>query len=242
MGVLAQRDVAYFNEKGTPICGAQRNNQPLGTRCQKAPVKGMLRCTKHGGKSLRGAAVPHYKDGRKSRYTGVHRLQERADAALADPEYLSMRPELALIDAMLAERWDTLEDGGNDDRWASLEKQFLDLRSAMESGDVRKTRSMLVVIEDVIEKGGAEALARQEIRELIKDRQRLAESMQKTMISLHQTVTVDQTIQMLQEVIHIVSGTVEDRKQVSEVMRKIMALTEAGGGGDAIVRREVVSV
>lgn len=239
MGILAKTGVAYYNADGKQICGAQRNNKP-GVRCQATPLKGSLRCAKHGGKALKGSAVPAYKDGSYSRYVGTHQLQQRLDRALADPEYLSLRPELALVDAMLAERWETLEQGGNDDLWGILEKQFLDFKAAMASGDVRKMRAVLVQIEDTVGKGNNEALARQEVRELIRDRQRLAESMQKTMIALKQTMTVAETIQMLREVLVIVSNTVSDRREVSEVMRKIVALTEQKGG-EAPPIAEVVS-
>lgn len=241
MGSLAKRGVAYFNEDGKPICGAQRSGMP-GVRCQRLPMKGTLRCPKHGGKSLKGEVAPAYKDGRYlNRYNGAHRLQARMESALADPEYLSLRPELAMIDAMLSERWERLEEGGNDDLWNTLEKQFLQFKGAMASGDVRKMRSTISDIEHTVSLGSSEALARQEIRELIKDRQRLAESMQKTLISLKQTVTVEQTILMLQEVIHIVSGTVSDRKEVSEVMRKIVAVTQRKGEELPVPTREVVT-
>lgn len=224
--VLAKPGVAYFDQNGKPICGAQRNNQPYGTRCMARPVKGAIRCKKHGGEALRGPATPQYKDGRQSRYVGVHRLQQRADAALADPDFLSLRPELALIDAMLAERWETLEQGGNDDLWEVLEKQVMAFKGAMAAGDVRKMRSTISDIEHTVGKGNSEAQARKEVRELIKDRQRLAESMQKTIVNLKQTVTVQQTIELLQQVIMLIAETVSDRKEVSEVMRKIAALTE----------------
>lgn len=240
MGILAKPDVAYFNEDGKAICGAQRNNMP-GVRCQRPPLSGSLRCHKHGGKSLKGEVSPSYKDGRMSRYSGANRLQQRLDAALADPEYLSLRPELALIDAMLADRWENLEAGGNDDLWSILETQFQQFKGAMASGDVRKMRATISDIEHTVSKGSSEALARQEIRELIRDRQRLAESMQKTLVTLKQTVTVEQTIQLLHRVINIVAETVDDRRQVSEVMRKIVALTQSGGIDTPEPTREVVS-
>lgn len=241
MGVMAKPDVAYYNEKGKQICGAQRNNMP-GVRCQAPPLTGSLRCRKHGGTALKGPAAGAYKDGRSSRYVGIHRLQDRFESALTDTDYLSLRPELALIDAMLAERWETLEQGGNDDLWGILEKQFQDFKGAMASGDVRKMRATISDIEHTVSLGSSEALARQEIRDLIRDRQRLAESMQKTLINLKQTVTVEQTVQMLQQVIRIIGDTVDDRRQVSEVMRKIMALTQAKGAEGIVPTREVVSI
>lgn len=229
---LAKPGVAYFDKDGKAICGAQRSNQERGLRCHAKPLKGALRCKMHGGSTLRGPAQPSYKDGQTSRYVGLHRLQQRADAALADPDFLSLRPELALVDAMLADRWETLEQGGNDDLWETLDKQVMAFKGAMASGDVRKMRASISDIEHTVGKGNSEAMARKEIRELIKDRQRLAESMQKTLVNLKQTVTVQQTLELLQQVIMVVADTVSDRRETSEVMRKIAALTDSPSNPD----------
>lgn len=238
--IMAKRGVAYFNENGTPICGAQRQNKP-GVRCQAPPLKGSTRCKLHGGAAARGPALPHYKDGKHSRYFGEHRLQPKVMAALADPDFLSLRPELALVDAMLSERWEALEEGGNDDLWPILEKQVMSFKGAMAAGDVRKMRSTISDIEHTVSKGNSEVQARKEIRELIKDRQRLAESMQNTLIKLDQTVTVQQTIGLLQQVIEVVSETVTDRKEISTVMRKIAGLADRADLGPARMD-EVVEV
>ena len=80
------------------ICGAKTRK---GTPCLRAPmVNG--RCNLHGGKTPIGAALPQFKTGRYSKYLPA-RLAERYHEAERDPELLSLRSELALVQARLAE-------------------------------------------------------------------------------------------------------------------------------------------
>lgn len=216
----------YYAEDGRAICGAQLANKPVGTWCHRSPLKGRTRCAKHGGKAPLGKANPLYKTGKYSRYSAPHNLQGRMDRALADPEFMSLRPELAMIDAMLADRWERIESGSNEDQWEKAIQQFVKLRSAIASGNVQRMRSAIEEMQYILDTGNNEAQARKELIELIKNRKALAESMQNTVVKLNQTVTVEQTLHLLQRVIGVVEDTVTDRKQVGAVMRQVAALTE----------------
>ena len=51
-------------KSGNRVCGAKTRK---GRPCQNAPVLGRNRCRMHGGASLRGAAHPNFKHGRRSK-------------------------------------------------------------------------------------------------------------------------------------------------------------------------------
>jgi hypothetical protein len=220
-----KRNVAYFNPDGKQICGGRRLDWG---QCQVEPVRGSLRCAKHTPKKDRIDKKDLIQvDGVwTSRYKAAHRLQERMEKSLQDPDFMSMRPELAMIDAMLADRWENLEKGGNDDLWEMMTKVYGQLKAAMAGGDVRKTRSVLVEMEAILNAGANEAAARKEIRDLIKDRQRMAEGMQKMVISMKQTVTIEQALMLVNSVLKVVEETVSDSHDRANALYKIAELTQ----------------
>ncbi len=84
-----------------------------GRRCRKHAMRGRNVCLVHGGKTPRGAASPHFKTGRYSRSLPGHLLATYEDAR-RDPRLLSLRDELALTDAMLAETLSQLDDDSSE--------------------------------------------------------------------------------------------------------------------------------
>lgn len=58
------------------------------------------RCRLHGGKSLKGAAHPAFKHGRRSKSVPAQ-LTETYHRSLGDPELLNLSSEIALTDAMI---------------------------------------------------------------------------------------------------------------------------------------------
>lgn len=84
-----------------------------GERCRKHAMRGRNVCMSHGGKTPRGAASPHFKTGRYSRSLPGH-LVATYERALNDPRLLSLRDELALTDAMIAETLSQLDDDSSE--------------------------------------------------------------------------------------------------------------------------------
>ena len=88
---------------------SRRNQQ----QCRNHAMKGLAVCRMHGGKTPRGPASVHYKDGRHSRFLPA-RMFAAYKAAGLDPELMSLRQDLALLEARLIDvlqRVDTGEAG-----------------------------------------------------------------------------------------------------------------------------------
>src|SRR3990172_10824938 len=79
----------------------QAKAKSTGVQCRRHAVSGKRVCTVHGGLTPSGPASANYKHGRYSRYLPA-RLAERYLEAESDPELLSLRSELALVQATLA--------------------------------------------------------------------------------------------------------------------------------------------
>lgn len=80
------------------ICGAKKRD---GGQCHKAPVRGATRCRLHGGTQPVGVASPNWKHGRYSnpryRLDPSTQLGEAYRRHLADPDYMALDQELALL-------------------------------------------------------------------------------------------------------------------------------------------------
>lgn len=73
-----------------------------GQQCQRHAMIGKTVCHMHGGKTRGGMASPVLKHGRYSKFLPTH-LMERYQESLNDSDLLSLREEIALIDARLSE-------------------------------------------------------------------------------------------------------------------------------------------
>lgn len=80
-------------QRGRSICGG-KGRQAL-KPCERPPLAGRTRCRLHGGKTLIGAANPAYKHGEYSAAFPDGMLDDYL-ASLNDPEYMSLRKQIAL--------------------------------------------------------------------------------------------------------------------------------------------------
>jgi hypothetical protein len=86
-------------------------------------MRGRSVCLAHGGRTPRGAASPHFKTGRYSRSLPGH-LLAAYERALTDPKLLSLRDEVALTDAMIAELLRQLDDDSPASKYRRIFRQI----------------------------------------------------------------------------------------------------------------------
>jgi hypothetical protein len=82
------------------ICGAKTRS---GSQCHQAPVRGRSRCRMHGGTTPTGVASATWKHGGRSqaRYRIHGPLGDAYQRHLADPDYMALDQELALVTGQL---------------------------------------------------------------------------------------------------------------------------------------------
>src|SRR5687768_3976371 len=90
--------------------------------CERRPLQGSKRCKRHNGRPLVGAANPAFKTGRHSKYLPP-RLQDRYQEALRDATLLSVRDEIALLDARLEDLLRRADTGEAGKIWERLKQQ-----------------------------------------------------------------------------------------------------------------------
>jgi hypothetical protein len=183
----------------------------------------------HGGLTPVGPACKHYRSGRYSTYL-PERLRARYEQAEDDAELLSLRSEVALVDARLADLLSRVETGESGQRWLSLRKAHRASKRSRLSGDVPAMTQTLAEIELVIERATDDHAAWGEIAALLEQRRKLTESEQKRLVTLQQMLSSEQAMAMIHRLIDIITRHVPDRQVLSAIVVEISALAERSNG------------
>jgi len=191
------------------------------------PAIGARTCYRHGGRTRTGLAHPSLTAGRYSRSLPV-RLAARYEESLQDPDLLSLRDEVAALDARIHEVMQGLDTGESGGIWR-------DLRDAHGRGES-------ATVSVLIERGATEAEAWSELLTLLEQRRRLVESERKRLVELHQVLTIDQAMDMLARVVLAVREHVTDRTALAGIQLALDAVTRqtAGLPVSGVVEGEVV--
>jgi len=196
--------------EGARQCTAKSKRS--GERCKARAMTGREVCYMHGGKSLRGAAAPAFKNGRYSRYLPAA-LAERYEAALKDEELLELRREIALLDVRIGEVLGKMGSGETPAAWADLRKRLVLFRAAQARGPsgVAEMGTHLAAMTDVIDRGASDAAAWAEIRGLLNDRRKLVEGEWKRLEVTGQMVSAERLMVLLGAITDIIRRHIVDR-------------------------------
>jgi hypothetical protein len=209
-------------------CGARTKHD--GTPCERSPVRGRTRCRLHGGKTLVGTACPHFRSGRYSAYL-PERLRARYEQAEADAELLSLRSDVALVDARVAELLARVTTGDNGQRWANLKKAHEEFRRAARAQDVPRMQTTLATVEAVLDSAVSDHLAWGEIAALLEQRRKLAAGEHQRLMTLQSMLTADQAMTLMRAVVDIITRHVADKQALRDIIVEMRAIAERPPGG-----------
>lgn len=134
---------------GVTVCGAQLRGRP-GVYCQKPPLKGRTRCRLHGGLVPRGDALPQYKHGLYSKALPKN-LRDEFKRLVNDPELLSARAEVALLQIRLKQLASRVGSNSSIEGWKRLRDTFAEFRAANAAGDAPRMLEALNTIQQTID-------------------------------------------------------------------------------------------
>lgn len=192
-----------------PQCTAKSKRS--GEQCKRMACHGSSKCAMHGGLTPKGAASPHFKTGKYSKLLPA-RLRERYHEALEDPKLLTMREELALTDARLADLLSRVDTGASGKLWSEARAAFKAFSAALESSDKENVSLTLRELSELLNRGHGDSMNWREISNLITQRQKIVESERKRILDAKQYVTLDQHMVLLSAVYEAVRTHVGDPK------------------------------
>lgn len=218
-------------EKGErKICGAKRQRKE--SRCHAPPMENG-RCRVHGGMSPKGVASPHFKTGRYSKWV-PERLQDKYQTALGDANLLSLRDELALVDARLAELLGRVDKVGHDKAWAGMLERVSEARGFVSSGNSSAALKILEEAEEALRRGVDDFAVWGEVNSQITLRARLAESERRRMVDLQQFVTAERAMMLIMSISETIKRHVTDYATLSAISSDIARLVGPRVGDEPI--------
>lgn len=221
---------------GYEVCGSKSRKQ---YPCPQPRVPGRSRCRNHGGLTLRGPDHPNWQHGQASIFRELlpARMADVFDAAVNDPERLSLATDLALAVVAQQQALTPLRDGVDPAAAVRQAREHLStLRLAVAEQDWDKVGATTDSLAATLDAGADTAAALDRVLEVAERKRKLADTERKRMESLQAYISAEEARardQMLTAIVvraadqHIPSP--QDRaRYLRAVMEGILALS----GGD----------
>jgi hypothetical protein len=170
----------------------------------------------HGGMSLSGINAPAFKDGRYSKYIPT-RMLERYNEAIADPELLAQRHEVALIDARLG---DLLKRADEADPSKALEQARLyniEIQKAVHDENYGRMLVMALQLDGVLNDAQDDHHVWDEVQSLIEQRRKVVESERKRLVEMQQMVSTEKALTLVTALLAAVKENVPDRQALTAI-------------------------
>ncbi len=200
------------NAKGVAICGAHLNSTSEEIcRCTILFENG--RCRRHRGRAEKGELSTSYKHGKYVKDL-PERLKARYQAAINDPEALSLRNEIALADVRLVELIQNLDTGLTNSAWKDLQERYDALIQIMNKVD---TNTMIAIrgVGRAIENGRREGSLWGDVEKSAEHRRKLVESEQKRLVAMKQMVTAEQAFAL----VSLMSTYINEEEEIPREVR-----------------------
>jgi hypothetical protein len=236
---LFARNFREKRKRLRPRCQAWNGN--AGRQCINLPVKGRGHpaakesfktvCGSHGGRSPSGPDHPRFKHGRYSKDLPAN-LAADYQRSLGDPDLVSLRQELALVDLFNTQDVRKLYKLEDPAAWGLASELFRELESASQRGELEAVTFYMDRLRGVLRKGLRAENLKDRIVARFDVRRKLSDSERRTLIDLKLVLTVERQMALLGAVAALIAENVKDpdeRKAIAGGLRNIVrrrALTD----------------
>src|SRR4051812_48697404 len=169
-------------------CGARTRT---GRACAQPGMQPSGRCRLHGGRTPRGFANANTRTGRYSRDLPT-RVLTRYEAALADPELLSVREDVALLQGAITDVMAELKEAETSPDLDAILGSVERISRDWQSWDWTRMNAELTGWREMIVGRRSQRAALAEIRELIREKAVLVQQENKLLADRQQMITVEQ--------------------------------------------------
>jgi hypothetical protein len=175
-----------------PMDGRKRQctarSKRSGEQCKRLASVGHNVCAMHGSKTPRGPAHPSYKHGKHSKVL-PQRMRQDYERAIADEELMSLRSEIAVLDARITDLLTRADSGESGHLWRQLSAQ---MRTVDASPDPESAQIAMTKLQQIIAAGSADGALWDEIRDALLTRERLVRSERKHLVEAHLVIPLEQ--------------------------------------------------
>jgi hypothetical protein len=178
----------------------------------------------------RGPENPSFRTGRYSKLPGS--IADAFDRALADPDALSLRRNLALIDAEIDLEYSRLRElelmGGGAVDWRAAKERLEELGRAAKSGNAKRTTSALKALEATISQGVDIEPIRSRLLDLQETRRKITETEVKREVTMRTFIPADRLMGLLSQIAAIVRDEVKDPDGRARLAARFRELVSRG--------------
>lgn len=174
------------------------------------------RCRFCGGNARRGVAHPRWKGGAYSKHMPKG-VAARYKEAVTDPDLLSARDEIALVQLRIQDLMGKLKDGGTSDMWGDLRQEFVNVEAAIRQGDPAAMNKALTTLGEIIEAGAEAEHVWEEMYEAIEAKTKVSEREWRRLRDLRQFMTVQQSMDLVSYLVECVTRHVTDRDTLAKI-------------------------
>lgn len=167
------------NTDGRQICGSKKSSWPHNPEpCQSIHLYSNGRCHKHGGPTPSGLAHPNYKHGYHSKYLArlPTRMAGSYEQALLEDDPHDLRPEIALLTAMIEDAIGKLNVGESGQWLVRVQRAVKRFDTAVSRGDETGIIEAAQKMREVVNGGVAYAEAVNEVAGLVEQKRKTAET------------------------------------------------------------------
>jgi len=138
---------------------------------------------------------------------------------MKDRNQLALNPEIALIDARIADVAKRVDSGEGGTIWERLENAWSQFESAMTAQDMESIKTQMRVLQILVRKGGEDWEVWKSVTDLIEQRRKLVESESKRMKDQAETMTATEAYVLFNAILTLVNEHVTDKETKAKLQR-----------------------
>lgn len=216
--------------KRQAFCGqAGGRKRSDGKPCGSTYVKANGLCKMHGGSARRGAEHPLFKHGRSSMVFKElpKKFHDAYMASLTDPDILSLRDDIAISDARVAELLARLDTSESSDRWLQVgaAMTFITTELAKTDPDLNEVEDSVTQIQNLVKNALADERTWRDLRTQTQHRRKLVDAERQRLKDLHAYLTAEEALTLVARLTDAIIRHVEDKAALSAILLEVKRLT-----------------
>jgi hypothetical protein len=192
--------------------------------CVQHPLKGASRCKLHGGKSLAGAEHPNFVHGKYSIALKGSRLLDHFTAARNDPTLISLRDDVALMQARTTELLERLSAGDGGGSVKDIGKWFLEFKAAHAARDAKGQIESLTHLDAAIDAATRTEALWDDIKDTVDRKRALSAAEVQRAFKAHQVMTANQAGVLVGLIVESIRRNVTDPEALKRIAGDIQAI------------------
>ncbi|NJR71170.1 MAG: hypothetical protein HC771_22945 [Synechococcales cyanobacterium CRU_2_2] len=172
-----------------------------------------------------GPLHPNYKHGRYAKVLPT-RLQENYAAAIADPDLLAQREEIALLTSRLQDVLVRVDTGESGRIWEALKEAATEMTAAKQANDSQGVSTAFQEILRLIKGGHEDYAAWEDVRQIVLERNKLIKAEGDRIIKAKYYLTVEQGTNMLVNVANALKDSL--KRRISDESTRAVIIRDVG--------------